>query len=829
MNFKISYFKLINHIVLGDKECHIDNDIVSIMGRNGSGKSFLIDTLHPYSKSSRFVGSYPVKKGEVGLKQVNFTLPNGITYETIHEYVPKGKSHACKSYLNKIENGIKYELNPTGHCEKYDELIRMHLNADNSILNIGFISFKANGITGSKGVERKKVLETTIDSKTLKDYKKNVRQHLSDHNAYAKQYEHKKMKLASFYTEESLSKERDILESKKSMMEIKLKEADSKYHEVKHKLDEVTKMRSLDVNKIKTLYNISTLMNEGDVIHTKHAELTQALSAFKTLSNELYDVNEQITSITMLNTLKKQMRESESHLNVINNDITNHINNVSEYVNNYDDIKLIEWMWKFENYSREVSARLSNVNVVLNNTNTLNEILRQLSEEQNALTQFIAKYDLANSNSDGEVYDVTYHDVCNNCSLYNKFIKSEQFILENNDKYKKTTQYDLPEISDKLHNLSVVRDTMYKSVVNIINDIKTHLTQKSIDTIKVKDIDSFIMACSNDDLTNKINKLNVWVTEKKDIIEKLKQNKADLENKISTMKLQIDNFNDPEIELADLTTKRNELSQKCTEMDIMLNTDVNKMILDLDMSDRDIIEYSLKNHKDLKVIYNMVSENDRYYNHLSEELQHITRDKNELPVKINEVFVDIINNTNKLAELQDVNTKLLEYDKTRKILQRCKDVIEKDIPLALLQNNLKFIEDSTNAMLSANDINMTVNIISTDSEILIEVTMGDKVVDDATQLSDGETCIMSLLLNACILHIIGYPILCLDEIDANLDTVMKTKFNDLVYTIMSTLNVSQVICISHNVASGINFATKLLLGSSAGLDVVQNDSTIVKL
>lgn len=829
MNFKISYFKLINHIVLGDKECYIDNDIVSIMGRNGSGKSFLIDTLHPYSKSSRFVGSYPVKKGEVGLKQVNFALPNGITYETIHEYVPKGKSHACKSYLNKIENGIKYELNPTGHCEKYDELIRMHLNADNSILNIGFISFKANGITGSKGVERKKVLETTIDSKTLKDYKKNVRQHLSDHNAYAKQYEHKKMKLASFYTEESLSKERDILESKKSMMEIKLKEADSKYHEIKHKLDEVTKMRSLDVNKIKTLYNISTLMNEGDVIHTKHAELTQALSSFKTLSNELYDVNEQITSITMLNTLKKQMRESERHLNVINNDIANHINNVSEYVNNYDDIKLIEWMWKFENYSREVSTRLSNVKVVLNNANTLNEILRQLSEEQNTLTQFIAKYDLANSNSDGEVYDVTYHDVCNNCSLYNKFIKSEQFILENNDKYKKTTQYDLPEISDKIHNLSVVRDTMHKSVVNIISDIKIHLTQKSIDTIKVKDIDSFIMACSNDDLTNKINKLNVWVTEKKDIIEKLKQNKADLENKISTMKLQIDNFDDPEIELVDLTTKRSELTQKCTEMDTMLNTAVNKMILDLDMSDRDIIEYSLKNHKDLKVIYNMVSENDRYYNHLSEELQRITRDKNELPVKINEVFVDIINNNNKLAELQDVNTKLLEYDKTRKILQRCKDVIEKDIPLALLQNNLKFIEDSTNAMLSSNDINMTVNIISTDSEILIEVTMGDKVVDDATQLSDGETCIMSLLLNACILHIIGYPILCLDEIDANLDTVMKTKFNDLVYTIMSTLNVSQVICISHNVASGINFATKLLLGSSAGLDVVQNDSTIVKL
>ncbi len=829
MNFKITYFKLINHIVLGDKECHVDNDIVSIMGRNGSGKSFLIDTLHPYSRSSRFVGSYPIKKGEVGYKQINFTLPNGVTYETIHEYVPKGKSHACKSYLNKMENGIKYELNPTGHCEKYDELIRIHLNADSSILNIGFISFKANGITGSKGVERKKVLETTIDSKTLKDYKKNVRQHLSDHNAYAKQYEHKKIKIASFYTEESLNRERDVLESKKSVMEIKLKEADSKYHEVKHKLDEVTKMRNLDINKIRLLYQISGMLEESDTIHSKHTELSQALSRFKTLSNELYDVNEQITSITTLNALKKQMRESESHLNVINNDILAHTNNVNEYVSNYNDIKLDEWMWKFENYSKEVSSRLSSIKVVLNNTDTLNEILRQLSEEQNVLTQFIAKYDLANSNSDGEVYDITYHDVCNSCSLYNKFIKSEQFILENTDKYKKTTQFDLPEITDKIHNLSVVRDTMFKSVVNIIDDIKTHLTQKSIDTIKVNDINSFISACSNGDLPTKINKLYVWVKEKKDIIERLNQNKTDLENKISSMKFQIDGFDSTESELADLADKRSELTAKCTELDRLLNIQVNKMILDLDMTDRDIIEYSLKNHNDLKVIYNMVSENDRYYNQLSEELQSITNSKTELPEKINNLFVEIINNTNKLSELQDVNTKLLEYDKTRKILQRCKDVIEKDIPLALLQNNLKFIEDSTNSMLSANDINMNVSIISTDSEILIEVTLGDKVVDDATQLSDGETCIMSLLLNACILHIIGYPILCLDEIDANLDTVMKTKFNDLVYTIMSTLNVSQVICISHNVSSGINFATKLLLGSSNGLDVVQNDSTVVKL
>ena len=156
---------------------------------------------------------------------------------------------------------------------------------------------------------------------------------------------------------------------------------------------------------------------------------------------------------------------------------------------------------------------------------------------------------------------------------------------------------------------------------------------------------------------------------------------------------------------------------------------------------------------------------------------------------------------------------MVDLDRKRKMFQRCKDIIEKDIPLVLLRNNLKFIEETTNNMLTINNINMSVNIIPTDSEIIIEVNVNDKTIDDAVQLSAGETSIVSLLLNACILHILGYPILCLDEADSFMDTINRVKYVDLLGCIQSMLNINQVILISHHITgTNIDYATKICIG-----------------
>lgn len=831
MNFRISYIKLVNHVVLGNIETFIDNDIVSIMGRNGSGKSFLIDTLHPYSKSTRFVSTYPVKKGEVGYKQINFEFPDGIVYETIHEYQPKGKTHSCKSYLNKIENGVKLELNPTGHCEKYDELITKHLNATAGILNIGFISFKANGITGSKGTERKAVLETTIDSDTLKTYKKNVRSLLNEYNAFAKQYERKKLALAALYTESSLDDDYSDLEARKYNSEVELETVTTRFHELTHRLAELDKLRNLDVNKITQLYNIAIELNgsTNKNIMSIYHELQGYQSEAEKVSDRITRLDTDISLIKRSDAIKASLVEFKEKLDTIHKDLENHTSDLNKYVNDTDSVKLDEWLTKIIYYASEFTSRLKCIGLASNmDENTFSVLIEDLTKEKSDMSRFVAKYDLAANSTDGEKYDIVYNDICGSCVLYDKFVKSEQFVVNNRDKYNQVTRYDLPEIEQKVNLLTITKADIDSSVRNLVTDISTHLTTLSIDTIGVRSITDFLAQCSNGTLQPKLSKLKNWIADKRDIIEQLKTDEVNMTNKIAAIQEHGVEFTTTN-SLSDLVSERDALRDKVRELDNILSNETNIMIMNLNINDPVISEYIVKTFDDLITIYNMMSKNNTYYNELKHELDKVTDRKNELPGIINNLFASMIENRHKLNELQEINTSLLNYDKSRGILQKCKDVIEKDIPLALLQNNLKFIEDSTNNILSANDINMSVNIISTDKEIIIEVSMKDKVVEDATQLSDGETCIMSLLLNACVLNIIGYPILCLDEIDANLDTVMKSKFNDLVCTIMSTLNISQVICISHNVASGINFSTKLLLGSSEGLEVLQQDAKIIKL
>lgn len=843
MNFKITYFKLVNHVVLGDKECHLDNDIVSIMGRNGSGKSFLIDTLHPYAKSSRFVSSYPFKKGEVGYKQVDFTMPDGTVYETIHEFTPKNKTHACKSYLNKIVNGFKYELNPTGHCDKYDELITKHLNANPAILDVGFISFKSNGITGSKGVDRKKVLETTIDSEVLKSYKKNCRQHLTEHNVFAKQYESRKLKLASMYTETSLDKEIHETLTKKSSYENQLKECHTKMIDLEKQYKEYESLKNVDEELIDLLYKACNIMKENDEF--KGMDVKTFVMAIQGYNHALSKkVSDRKDCDTVIN-LKKHLQESTDDLNNVQNSLNEyksnyntHKNNLSDYINTeHSKDNVLSWLRDCSYYANEFTRRLNDTNTVVTTQSALNQIIDDLVKEKSIIDRFIAKYDLAAESTNGESYVVEHHSVCDTCQLYDKFVNSTKFILENELKYKKVINVELPDNIDRTNNLTKVRDMVVNNMTKTIEGINTYLTEKSISRLGIKDIDTFLAGCSNGKLVKQLQDLETWTIDKYNILESLNSNIIDNHNKVETLKVKVsecerlmDGLISPEIAEQEYDRITKEI-EKIVEI---LSNGATEIVSDIQNyrntygSDA-YLKYSGKTPEELTTIYNNIHNLDNACKKVKSELDNVNSIVSELPNKIQECNYKIFSLEHKKQELKEINEKLLDYDSKRKILARCKDILEKDIPLALLQNNLKFIEEATNTMLSSNDINMSCEIVSTDSEIIIPITMGTKEIQDATQLSSGEACIMSLLLNACVLHIMGYPIICLDEIDANLDTIMKGKFNDLVYTIMNVLNVSQVICISHNVSSNINFSTKLLLGSGEGLEVAENDTNIIKL
>lgn len=815
-HLKIIHVKLINHIVLGDIEFDLNNDVVSIVGKNGSGKSFLMDTLQPYSRSNRFVGTYPFKKGETGFKQIDFMDQNGIIYETKHEFVPKGKTHACKSYLNKVISGVVEELNPTGHCDKYEELVKLYLKFDSSCLDIGFLSFKANGITQSKGVDRKKTLETTIDNAILKSFKKNVKSLVSEHNAMAKQYEKQKVRLASQYTEDSLIDKINELTVEKDRANNELQSLMKKREDVKVKLSELDKLSNVDN---KTIKSILSLTSDDMNVYEKYNKYQDAVRRSETLSNEILVEDKKINLYMANKQLKTDIENSKSILEVKESEYNKISANINKYILE-SDINVISWMESTLMLAKDFTDRLSSIKVMITSEDNLNSIISDLVESKSNMDEFVSKYKIALSNTDGESYNVDYSSNCDSCQLYNKFVKSVDFVKQNSSKWDRVINIERPEVEDKILTLNIVKDNIRRRLLNVISDSSNILTGESLDRVKMNSVDEFLNGCSSGSLYPNLHKLYEWYKDKVGIRDLLQSNISDIKNK---MNVDMEKYNMlTSTESIDNTFDINQSKDKIKKIRSELSNYVNiisdssyKSVGDLNMSDPDIFKYSNMSKAELQTLYNNIESVDK-----DRDIYVTLHDKcndrcNELPKNIESYISSIASLNHKLSDLKDVNTKLLDYDTKRKIFQRCKDIIDKDIPIQLLRNNLNFIEKTTNSILSDNGINMSITIIPTESEIGIEVMVKDKIINDAIQLSAGETSIISLILNACILHIIGYPILCLDEADAFMDAINRVKYNDLVSSIRTLLNISQIFVISHNIAGMyLDYSTKICLGDN---------------
>lgn len=194
---KIIEYVCKNMIELGDLEItDMSRDIIQIIGLNGSGKSLLMSTLHPYAKSGRFDKSYPIKQGMSGYKKVVYE-DKGKLIITEHEYTPKGDTHSAKSYLTVIENGEEIKLNPTGHRDMYVDLVNKYLHYNSKVEDIAHLSESFNGITNSTPLDRKKIIESTIDSDRIAMLKKNVIETLRDKKGATKGLTQYKIQLLS--------------------------------------------------------------------------------------------------------------------------------------------------------------------------------------------------------------------------------------------------------------------------------------------------------------------------------------------------------------------------------------------------------------------------------------------------------------------------------------------------------------------------------------------------------------------------------------------------------------------------------------------------------
>jgi len=158
----IEYLKLRNYIGIlkgtGLNEIEIDfkskkrNKIVMLVGRNGSGKSVIMNSLTPFS------GSFDTRKNliipdEEGYKELIISH-NESRYVIKHHYTKGG----IKSYFSKDGE----ELNKNGLVRSFESLVESELGFNSEYLRVGRIGSVMNNFIDLKTAERKKYITNLL-------------------------------------------------------------------------------------------------------------------------------------------------------------------------------------------------------------------------------------------------------------------------------------------------------------------------------------------------------------------------------------------------------------------------------------------------------------------------------------------------------------------------------------------------------------------------------------------------------------------------------------------------------------------------------------------
>lgn len=799
-----------NMIELGDLHItDMSRDIIQIIGLNGSGKSLLMSTLHPYAKSGRFDRAYPIKQGMSGYKKVVYE-DRGKLIITEHEYTPKNDTHSAKSYLTIIENGQEINLNPTGHRDLYVELVDKYLHYNSKVEDIAHLSESFNGITNSTPLDRKKIVESTIDSERIAMLKKNVIETLRDKKGATKGLTQYKIQLLSSKDEkeervylsniESNIEELEnttipALMNEKADIESKLNGMKNDYNDVDiYELSQVIELLK------EGNYDILSMAKErfitiGSQIEIKKQELSHIKEKIDT--QELYKKT-YMDEIQIKAKLKEEeidlSLEKEKYLSMVIKELTPQ--DFSELKNDIRNLKSLSNDIRTYNLQREDVTKI---------TDNIKSYIEELSNKIRFYEESINKFDkISSSVIKGDDYsDIPYASNCDSCSLYKAYVIDKKWIEDNKSLYNSW--------KDGVSYIEAIRKSMM-NYYNIdfkeyLNHIKSLIKEDILLKTNTSDLINGLMMGSYDqfvDIYNVINEIHIQVAASQEIVNDYKERIKELHHEFDE-----DSYNKLIESKDNIVSELNKLNE---EYNFLFKY---KPILSMFNS------LSVKTVEDLIYIRETKISFDNTYKEYKTKLLNVTDKITRAQKDLNILTGEKARVKEVIRNLDSTNKTLLTYNREIKELDILKNILEKDIPFYLLREHLEYIEEKVNFILDGL-FPYSISIKVEEDEIVISVLRHrtNRITNDVRNCSSGEKTIIGLLLNSAVLNILGYSVLCLDEVDAQLDELFKSKFSTVIHEILSVFNIDQVFCISHNLGSHIQNSITLTLGDVSSLNII---------
>lgn len=852
------------YVTMNRKEIDIDftkckNNIILLVGANGSGKTSLLSNMQPFPS----LGTLDLRnsqdlilEGEDGYKLIEYQSGKDI-YKIEHHYLWNNGRRKTSCYIKL--NGK--ELNPSGLVGSFNDIIKMHFQLDPSFLKMIRLGPNVTDIIKMKTTERKEYIgallaEVDIYNKYFKiandesKYLKNVIKMVSS--------KIDKIEDLSQLEESKKALEEQIEETKvrKSKLEKELYTLTGEY---KAKiLDESTKQEFISVfENTKTVRNNYKRWCDQRNLDS-YDEFLKAFESIKQRYDECrrdFDVNKSILDRLndTYNTELGRITDLENKIKLLTSE-----QSLEHLYQTQDQIK--EEMSELE-YDKSIKGNYSDYKYLYTTYESIINIIKEINEYSLQSLEIIKEECQGYKDIDDMIKGITEHCNSKMKKLSEKIAASKMTKVEYNkgvilyipsgcETYAKCpyfrairsnakdTKKSLTTLNNEFDHYMEVKDIFGK-----FNGIRTSLQnirniEKIEDQFKLDDLEVLISILNHN--------AQYWkniLKEADDYLVKA-QNNETLDKLNNTLK-QVESDIESIVNNSEYTTCYKSLEEAKVRADD-LKKEIDKVYTDMRMADdaieslssdyksmQDIIDLHRRfNFDEIEANYNKVLDNSR----LEKELRDLT---STYQTAINSCEDSIKSMENKLINeiLYKINEKKSAEEEKATLEDKFEyvEIIKeslsstKGIPLIFIQLYLKNIQMLANGIIHRMfGENLTLlDFVISEKEFSIPYMVNGIQVKDVSLASQGERSAMVMGLSFAMLqqYMSIYNVMLFDELDGPLDVRNKKRFIEIVEDQMKAIGAEQAIMITHNNLFE-NYPVDLILTSS-NMENDFNNSNII--
>lgn len=876
---KILYLKLKNfstiYTAMNKKEIEIDftkckNNIVLLVGSNGSGKTSILSTLHPFA----YAGSMDVRNTSKmildekdGYKEIHIKDNDNI-YKIQHFYKNSKKGIQVKSFIQKNDE----ELNPNGNVGSFNDIIKSELSLELDFLRLLRLGSNVSNLIDMKTSERKSFTSEL----------------LSDINIYTELFkkvndDNRLLKNLLRSVSEKISKlnivDRDLV----------LSEIDS----ISKSIDEMNNSKSYYQNKIGILQGkISEVLPDGiddaltrklrleaerDQIKKELDKLKHDLSKFcivltKGVQNEIRDIEDAIINLeksdsynhsmvafynNQLSDLYNEDEENDNKIRLFTSDVeysqittlhlelTKKIKELDPRFKSYDPVYTKDNLFTILNLTKQIDKIISDIyefdkraitkviELIRSNTN----VERYVNNETQRIDKEILKITSKFKNSNALNSPVILFQPPNCCENQCPYLFLYDLLFSDNKDEDKKSLSGLETEKNILNEvLSISKNFDY-----IFMALKTNMQLLDKGNMNLLSINNILHTVENGRLINGDEYLINFISEVEEYEEynqmklKLKEIAAEIKM-MNNNKEHIELLKENKKRLFDKITATLKLLNEFKEKENKIQSDIKFLKEEKEKMEKygELIDITTERSKDLDTVISCIKELDKSISDTSkyyEEIKELNQKISDIEWNLKRFNENLINKKMSIKEFDSLSEERdilnLKFDDLNIIKESLSST--KGIPLLFIQLYLKNTKMYVNNLLDLvyKDEFEIDDFEITSTDFNIPYIKNGIRINDVSYASQGEKSFLSLALSFALItqSIKEYNILLLDEIDATLDTKNRAMFLSILEKQMEVIDAEQVFLITHNNMFD-NYPVDIILTTSSHIDNYNNANVI---